>query len=129
MSALFRWLAMLLLAGSPAWAADLPGPWVEFASDGGLDVRAITAPGMACPKVIADGTELVSKVRGKSDDDYPVQVCTAHTVASTRGIMVDGLPVPVLASDIRRIAQRSHAGLNKGEARPAIAAAVSSLFQ
>jgi hypothetical protein len=104
MPALQRWLvAMLLLAGPAARAADLPGPWVELASDGGLDVRSIVAPDMSCPKVVADGTALASALRGKADGDYPVQVCVAHAVASTRAITVDGLPVPVLPSAIRRI--------------------------
>jgi hypothetical protein len=101
---LVRWFAILTLLACPmARAADLPGPWVELASDGGLDVRSIVAPGMACPKVVADGTELTSALRGRSDDDYPVQVCVAHAAASTRGVTVDGLPVPVLPTDIRRI--------------------------
>jgi hypothetical protein len=73
MSALVRWFATLsLFASSTAWAADLPGPWVELASDGGLDVRSIVAPGMDCPKVVADGTALTSTIRGKADGDYPV---------------------------------------------------------
>jgi hypothetical protein len=104
MSALVRWCAVLtLLAGSTAQAADMPGPWVELASDGGLDVRSIVAPGMTCPKVAADGTALTSTTRNEPDGDYPVQVCVAHAAAATRGITVDGLPVPVLASDIKRI--------------------------
>jgi Calcineurin-like phosphoesterase len=104
MSTVARWLAiLLLLADSTAQAADLPGPWVEFASDGGLDVRSIVAPGMDCPKVTADGAVLTSTTRGKPDGDYPVQVCVAHATAATRGITVDGLPAPVLASDIKRI--------------------------
>ena len=104
MSPLLRWLVvLLLLANSTARAADLPGPWVELASDGGLDVRSITAPDMACPKVVADGTALTSTIRRKPDGDYPIQVCLAHTTTSTRSIAVDGLPVPVLPGDIKRI--------------------------
>jgi hypothetical protein len=100
----FRWLvALLLLSGPTARAADLPGAWVEIASDGGLDVRSIVAPGMACPKVVADGAALTSTTRGKPDGDYAVQVCVAHAAAVTRGITVDGLPTPVLPSDIKRI--------------------------
>ena len=74
----------VLLISPTARAADLPGPWVELASDGGLDVRSITAPGMACPKVAGDGAALTSKPRGKADGDYPVQVCVAHAAAATR---------------------------------------------
>jgi hypothetical protein len=96
-------LAVFLLAAGAARAADLPAPWVELASDGGLDVRAIVAPGMACPPVVADGTTLTSQTRGTPDGNYPVQLCIAHTAASARSISVSGLPVPVLPGDIRRI--------------------------
>ena len=98
------WLViMMLLAGATARAADLPGPWVEVASDGALDVRSVIAPGMACPKVVADGTGLPSEMRGKVDGDYPVQTCIAHAAATSRQITVDGLAAPVLSSDIKRI--------------------------
>ena len=101
---LFRRLVVLSLLIAPtARAADLPGPWVELASDGGLDVRSIIAPGMACPKVVGDGTVLASKPRGKPDGDYPVQVCIAHATAATRTITVDGLPVPALPNEIKQI--------------------------
>ena len=58
---------------------------------------------MACPKVVGDGTALTSNNRGKPDGDYPVQVCVAHAVASTREIRVDGLPVPTLRTRIQQI--------------------------
>jgi predicted phosphodiesterase len=101
---LLGWLAILmLLAGTTARGADLPGPWVEVASDGGLDVRSVIAPGMSCAKVVADGTVLTSEMRGKVDGDYPVQTCIAHAAATSRQITVDGLAAPVLSSDIKRI--------------------------
>jgi hypothetical protein len=107
MPLLIRWLAILsLLAGPLAHAADLPGPWVELTSDGGLDVRAVTAPGAPCPKVMADGAVLPAKPRGQPDQTdgaYPVQVCVAHAAASAHSLTVDGLPVPALAHAIRRI--------------------------
>lgn len=104
MSLLLRSLAaLLLLSGMTARAADLPGPWVELASDGGLDVRSIIAPGMTCPKVVGAGTALTSSNRGKPDGDYPVQVCVAHAVASTREIKVDGLAVPTLKTRIQQV--------------------------
>ena len=98
-----RFVVLSLLISPTAHAADLPGPWVELASDGGLDVRSITAPGMACPKVVGDGAALASKPRGKADGDYPVQVCVAHAAAATRAITVDGLPVPALPNEIKQI--------------------------
>ncbi len=107
MPRLFAWLAVVWISVVPfARAADLPGPWVELASDGGLDIRAIVAPGMACPKVVADGTALPSKARGepdKADGPYPVKVCVAHATTSLRTATVDGLPVPVVPPSIKRI--------------------------
>ena len=92
----------MLLAGATARAADLPGPWVEMGSDGGLDVRSVIARGMACPKVVADGTALTSDTRGKVDGDYPV-LTWAHAAPASRAITVDGLAAPALPSDIKRI--------------------------
>jgi hypothetical protein len=102
-----RWFAILSLFAIPgARAADLPAPWVEFASDGGIDIRAITAPGMPCPKVVADGVPVPSKTRGQPDavgGPYPVQVCVAHAVTPPRAATVDGVPVPAVPSTIKRI--------------------------
>ena len=92
----------MLPAGATARAADLPGPWVEMGSDGGPDVRSVVARGMACPKVVADGTALTSDTRGKVDGDYPVLTC-AHAAPASRAITVDGLAAPALPSDIKRI--------------------------
>jgi hypothetical protein len=95
-----------LLAAPLPHAADLPGPWVEFASDGGLDIRVNTMPGAACPNVMADGAALPAAPRGQPDPPdgaYPVQVCVAHAAASVHGLTVDGMPVPTLPSAIRRI--------------------------
>ena len=109
MPPLLRWVTILVLclpAIPGARAADLPEPWVEFASDGGIDIRAATAPGMPCPKVVADGAALPSKTRGQPDDTggpYPVQVCIAHAATPPRAAAVDGVPVPVLPATIQRI--------------------------
>jgi Calcineurin-like phosphoesterase len=107
MPASFVWFAVLcLLALGPARAADLPDAWTQLTSDGGLDIRAIVAPGMACPRVVVDGAEVPSKPRGepdKPDGAYPVKVCVAHAPASARGATVGGLPVPMLPGSIRRI--------------------------
>jgi hypothetical protein len=100
---LLRLLAVLLLLTGVARAADLPGPWVELASDGGLDVRSVIAPGMTCPTVAADETALISNARGAADDDFRIGVCVAHAPAATRTLTVDGLPAPTLPGDIRRI--------------------------
>jgi hypothetical protein len=102
-----RWLAILLLVASPAaQAADLPGPWVEFASDGGIDIRAITAPGMPCPQVVADGTTLPSTTRGQPDaagGAFPIQVCVAHAATPPHRATVEGVPVPSVPRSLRRI--------------------------
>lgn len=107
MPPLLRWVAILTLFSiSGAVAADLPDPWVEFTSDGGIDIRAITSPGMPCPKVMADGVPVPSKTRGQPDAVgglYPVQVCVAHTVTPPRAAAVDGVPVPAAPSTIKRI--------------------------
>jgi hypothetical protein len=102
-SLLLRAIAVLLLLTGFARSADLPGPWVEFASDGGLDVRSVIAPGMTCPKVVGDDNALTGSTRGAADVDFPVGVCVAHAAAATRALTVDGLPVPSLPNDIRRI--------------------------
>src|SRR5262249_21215144 len=100
---LLRLLATLLLLTGVARAADLPGPWVELASDGGLDVRSVIAPGMTGPPVAADDTALTSNARGAAEDDFRIGVCVAHAPAATRTLTVDGLPAPTLPGDIRRI--------------------------
>jgi hypothetical protein len=97
----FCWLLLLLIGA--ARAADLPAPWVELASDGGLDVRSVIAPGMTCPKVAADEGALTGNTRGKPDVDFPMDVCVAHTTAAIRVMTVDRVPVPTLPNDIRRI--------------------------
>jgi hypothetical protein len=98
--------AVTLALASPGHAADLPGAWVELATDGGLDVRAITMPGMPCPKVVADGADLVSKPRGTPDPvggAYPIQVCVAHSAATAHSLTVEGVPAPVLPHSIKRV--------------------------
>ena len=106
MSRCILWLALLMTASAWAHAADLPGPWVEFTADGGLDVRAVTMPGIPCPQVMADGAPLASKPRGApdpADGAYPIQVCVAHAAATARSLTVEGLPAPTLPPTIKRI--------------------------
>jgi hypothetical protein len=120
MPRLMRWAVLLLLAGPLAHAADLPGPWVEIASDGDLEVRSITMPGQTCPKVVADGVTLASAPRGQpdpADGAYPLQVCAAHAAAAVRSLAVDGVPVPTLPNTIRRIVVIGDTGCRlKGDA-------------
>ena len=92
-----------MLLSRNACAADLPSPWVELASDNGLDVRAIVASGMLCPEVKVDEATLTSNIRDTADANYPVQVCIAHTSIAARRITADGLQVPTLPADIKRI--------------------------
>jgi predicted phosphodiesterase len=101
-----RLVVLFLLAAVPAFAADLPDPWVEFTSDGGVDVRAITAPGMSCPNVVADGTTVPTATRGQPDPangPYPLQVCIAHTTTPPRKVTVEGVPIPTLHDHVRQI--------------------------
>jgi hypothetical protein len=94
---------LALLVSEQANAADLPAPWVELADGGSLDVRAIVPPGMPCPRVAVDQTVLSSNRSEAADANYPVEVCIAHAPAGARAITVNGLPVPVLPPDIKRI--------------------------
>ena len=104
MRALIRGLALLaLFAVATARAADLPPPWVEFASDRALEVRSIVAPGMNRPKVVADGSAVRSETRGAADTNCPLRVCVAHATASAHAITVDGLPMAVVPGDVKRI--------------------------
>lgn len=102
-----RWVAIICLVAVPgARAADLPGPWVEYTSDGGIDIREITAPGMPCPKVMADGAPVPTKTRGQPDavgGPYPVQVCVAHSGTPPRAASADGVPVPMAPATVKRI--------------------------
>ena len=107
MMRLCLWLGFVAITlVASARAADLPGAWVELASDGGLDVRSVTTPGAPCPKVVADGADLASTPRGTPDAAggvYPVQVCVAHAAATAHSLSVGGLPAPVLPHAIRRV--------------------------
>jgi len=102
-----RYLSVVfLLAVVSAQAAHRPGPWVQFTSDGGLDVRAITAPGMPCPKVVADETTVPGTTRGQPDPldgAYPLQVCVAHSTTPPRKLTVEAVPIPTLRDHIRQI--------------------------
>ena len=108
---------LVLLCSPPAFAADLPGAWVEFRSDGALDVRAIVPPGANCPAIIADGAALAVAPRDAPDSAYPVQVCAARAPMGARQISVAGLPAPTLPKAIRRIVILGDSGCRlKGKA-------------
>ena len=95
--------AFWLVCALPALAADLPGAWVELRPDGALDVRAIVAPGAACPDMIADGAPLAVAPRDAPDQAYPIQVCAARAPTAAKRITVAGLSAPTLPKTIRRI--------------------------
>lgn len=95
-------IASLLAFAPPAGAADLPDPWVEFTA-AGAEVRAIVAPGMACPTLTADGASLPMQPRGAPDEAYPVQLCALRLPEGVRRAAVDGLPVAVPRPRLRRI--------------------------
>ena len=104
MSRTFSLLAVLFAAGiNAAAAADLPKPWVEIAANGELSIRAVVAPGAACPSVDADGAILVAGRRGAPDRDFPIEVCEARAPAATARLMVGGVAMPTLPATARRI--------------------------
>jgi hypothetical protein len=94
----------VLLAASSAAAAELPAPYVELGGDGALSVRALVAPGDACPPVTADGAAVTALPRGAPDGAFPVRVCEARVPAATARLTVNGIALPTLAADVRRIA-------------------------
>ena len=104
-----RWLRpiatlVLLLAASPVWAAELASPWVEFGADGTLSVRAVVAPGDACPAVSADDAAVAMLSRGAPDGAFPVQICEALVPAATARLAIGGTALPTLPAEVRRIA-------------------------
>src|SRR5207237_9865464 len=100
-----RALLALFLGGSAmtAVAADLPAPWVELGADGALSVRAIVAPGAACPPVSADGAAVATAQRGAPDGKFPLQLCEARVPAASARLTVGGAAVPTLPAIVRRI--------------------------
>jgi hypothetical protein len=93
----------LLLGAAPSLAADLPAPWVEIAADGGLSVRAVVAPGTACPALSADGVVLTAQRRGAADGNFPIEVCEATAPASAAKLAAGGAALPVLPAQVKRI--------------------------
>ncbi len=97
-------LAGLVIAGTTAAAAaEWPGPWVELGADDALSVRAIVAPGAACPPVNADNAAVATARRGAPDGKFPLQLCEARVPAATGKLMVGGAGVPTLPAMVRRI--------------------------
>ena len=95
---------LAVFAASRVWAADLPASWVELGADGSLSVRAIVAPGNACPPVTADGVAVMALPRGAPDDAFPVQICEARVPAATARLAVNSVTLPTLPATVRRIA-------------------------
>jgi len=98
------WILALCFAASPVWAAELPAPWVELGADGTLSVRAVVAPGDACPAVTADGATVAALPRGEPDGAFPVKVCEARVAAATARLSVGARQLPILPATVRRIA-------------------------
>lgn len=97
-------LLALLGSGLPQVArAAAPQPWVELAEDGTLSVRAIVAAGTPCPRVTADGRNIVAAKRSGGDDRFPLDLCDAHAAATITRITVAGKAVPSLPAAVRRI--------------------------
>jgi len=98
------WILALCFAASPVWAAELPAPWVELGADGLLSVRAVVAPGDACPAVTADGATVAALPRGEPDGAFPVKVCEARVPAATARLAIGARQLPTLPATVRRIA-------------------------
>ena len=98
----FLFALTLLLPGATR-AADLPGAWVQYVADGGVEARAITMPGAPCPPVVADGSPVASHPRGGPDAAYPIQVCAAHLPATAIHVTVGSLPAPVPPPRVKRV--------------------------
>ena len=99
----FLSLALYLAAMSMALAADLPAPWVELAADGGLSLRAVVAPGAACPSFTADGARLTVTHRGAPDGNFPVEVCEAKAPLNAAKLVAETVPLPALPAQVNRI--------------------------
>jgi len=98
------WVIAAFVFTAKAWAADWPGAWTELASDGTLSARIAVTAGTACPKATADGADLLTTLRTRADDGFPVAVCEARAPAATRQLIVGDAPAPVLPPEVRRIA-------------------------
>jgi len=99
-------ITALLLVAVPCAAqqqSQLPRPWVELSADGALSVRAVVAPGTACPQVTADAAVLPSVARGRPDAVFPVQLCEARAPLETTRLSVNGAALPVLPATVQRI--------------------------
>jgi hypothetical protein len=98
------WIAALCCAAaSTAWAAEPLARWVEFGADGALSVRAVVAPGSACPAVTADGATVAAQPRGAPDGAFPVQVCEAKVPATAGHLAIGGTALPTLPATVNRI--------------------------
>ena len=99
------WFTLLLaLAASAANAADLPHAWVQFVASGGLEVRAIVGPGMKCPVVLSGQNPLTSVVRAEPTEAYPIQVCATPVPPGAGQLTANGLALPAMPKQIRRVA-------------------------
>lgn len=89
------------LAGKAA-SADLIHQWVQLGPGSEVIVRAVTrAP--ACPALEIDG-QVVPMTHRAATEHYPAQVCERRLPRSSRRIVLDGRALPVLTSEVRRIA-------------------------
>ena len=101
---LLRIWALCLGAAASASATERPPAWVELGADGALSVRAVVAPGIACPPAMADGVAVAAVSRGEPDNAFPVEVCEARAPATTARLAIGGSALPALPAAVRRIA-------------------------
>jgi len=62
----------LVITAAPVIAQDYH--WVQFGP--GLEARAISSDGGACPAATIDGKSIAMVVRAEPDRHYPIRVCS-----------------------------------------------------
>jgi predicted phosphodiesterase len=82
--------------------------WVALTSQGALARAIVTDPQGKCPVIeVSDGAAprpLPMLVRAGRDGDFKVLVCEAALPRDVRSARIDGTPLPLLPSEVHRIA-------------------------
>jgi len=96
-------LALLVLAVAHPAAADEPAPfWTVLGPDGAQIVRTIARDGV-CPRIDYDGFQRPMQTRVGPWLRFPVSVCEAPLPAIVARATLDGVAVPRVPAELRRI--------------------------